>query len=60
MAVSYEPAPDLPGDVPRSAVPDKEQNLLSDLLELVATLLEERGPNGAHGPAIHKPQLCLI
>lgn len=33
--VSSEPAPDLPGDVPASVVPDEQQNLLPSRFELL-------------------------
>src|SRR5215207_5340740 len=55
-----EPAPDLPGDVPGSVVPDEQQNLLADPFELLQAPLKELGRYGTEGSSVHEPQPRLI
>src|SRR5215208_5455169 len=54
--VSSQPAPDLPGDMPTSVVPDEEQNLLADLFELLQAPLKELGRYGTDGPSVNEAQ----
>src|SRR3712207_5567766 len=58
--VRTEPAPDLPGDVPASVIPDEQQPLLSSGFEILATPLKESDGYGTHRPPIHEPQPRLI
>ena len=44
--------------VPGSVVPNQNQNLLADPLELLAAPLQEAGGYGAHRTAIHEAQPC--
>src|SRR5215217_2818042 len=60
--MSSEPAPELPGDVPGSVVPDEQQNLLTDPFELLHAPLKELGGYGTDGPAINEahPHLAFL
>src|SRR5215211_4916642 len=58
--VSSEPAPDLPGDVPASVVPDEEHNLLSNRFEPLAAPLKKLSRYTAHGPAVDESQPRLM
>src|SRR5215213_10169405 len=55
-----EPASDLPGDVPGGVVPDEEQNLLADLLELLHAPLKELGRYATDGPSVHESQPRIV
>src|SRR5215216_4781798 len=55
--VLSEPSPYLFGDVPRSVVPDEQQNLLADLLfELFQAPSEKLSGYGTDGPAVDETQ----
>src|SRR5215211_302798 len=58
--VRSEPSPDLFGDMPRSVVPDENQHLLAESLELFKAPLEKLGGYGTHGPTVHEPDPRLI
>jgi hypothetical protein len=58
--VRSEPAPDLFGDMPRSVVPDENQHLLAESLELFKAPLEKLGGYGTHGSTVHEPDPRLI
>ena len=54
--VLSEPSPYLFGDVPRSVVPDEQQNLLADLFELFQAPSEKLSGYGTEGPAVDETQ----
>src|SRR5215207_6928099 len=58
--VRSEPAPDLPGDMPTSVVPDEEQHFLARCLELFAAPPEELRGYGTHRPTVHEPYPRLL
>src|SRR5215207_190430 len=55
-----QPASDLLGDVPARVVPDEEQHLLADLLELLGAPSEKLSRYAAHGPTVHEPDPRLV
>src|SRR5215216_4427813 len=55
-----EPAPDHPGDVPASVVPDENHGLLASRFELFGTPRKKPRRYGIHGPPIHESQPRLI
>src|SRR3712207_2661749 len=54
--VSSEPAPDLPGDVPASVVPDQKQHFLARRLKLLGAPREKLLRYGTHGPPVDEAQ----
>src|ERR687897_3080773 len=54
--VLSEPSPYLFGDVPRSVIPDEQQDLLADLLELLQAPSEKLNGYGTHRPAVDETQ----
>src|SRR5215203_2861624 len=55
-----EPAPDLPGDVPASVVPDENHGLLASRFELFGAPRKKPRRYGIHEPPIHESQPRLI
>ena len=58
--VVADPVADLVADVPGGVVPDQEQRLLADGLELAAAPIQVVDGDGTDGPAIDKPQPDLV
>src|SRR3954447_22865764 len=54
-----EPPSHLFGEVPRSVVPDEQQDLLSRRLELLGAPREEPRRYGRNRPSVHESQPCL-
>ena len=55
-----EPAPDFLGDMPTGVVPDEDHGLLAYSFELFTAPPEELRRYGTHGPAVNKPQPCVV